>query len=165
VLRNFDFPGAQELADRAVITNPEGLKKTVEGLPKQAQTIVAAMQQEMQAKDQQIQQLSQELKFKTGIEQMKDDGQTKRTVIQTLAKSQETKAKVDADDKNSLRDFNGWLQEIQEWHNQAEVNRQTKLDVAEIQVAGSLLNTHVEAEHEKKAAEKAIKAGEDIRSE
>lgn len=160
VLRNMDFNGADILADRAMTTNPEAMDKAIEGLPDQAKNIIGALQQQVQQKDQQIQQMGLEIKYKSDIEKMKDDGQTKRTLITTTGKAHDTETKASTDLANAKMDFEGWLREIAEWRNQAEVNRATKLDVAEIQVGGTLLNTHAEAAHEKVAAEKAIKAGQ-----
>ncbi len=164
VLREMDFNGADILADRAMITNPEAMDEVVKNLPEQAQNIIGAMQAQLQEKDQLIQQQALEIKYKGDIESMKDQGQTRRTLIQATSKAHDTETKAASDKQNSLLDFEGWLAEIREWHNQAEVNRQTKLDVAEIQVAGSLLNTHAEAAHEKEAAKQAIKAGQTDRS-
>jgi hypothetical protein len=159
IVRNMDFHGADEVADRLAVKNPEGMEKIVKGLPKQAQNIIGSLMQQNQQKDQQLQQMAQELKFKTEIETMKDAGQTRRTMIQTTAKVDSDEKRVAADQQNSMLDFEGWLAEIREWRHQAEVNRNTKLDVAEIQQAGSLLNTRVEAEANDRAADKAIKAG------
>jgi hypothetical protein len=159
-VRNMDFHGADELADSLAVTTPDGMDKMLKNLPKQAQTIVQSLQAQLQKQGEQIQQMGLELKYKGGIEQMKDEGQTRRTLIQTTGKAHDTEKKAEVDLENAKMDFAGWLHEISEWHEQALINRDTKLDVAEIQVAGSLLNTHVEAEHEKAAADKAIKAGE-----
>jgi hypothetical protein len=156
-VRNMDFHGADELADSLAVTTPEGMDKMVKGLPKQAQTIVQALQGQLQQAQQQIQQMGMEIKYKGDIEKMKDDGQTRRTLIQTTGKAHDTETKAGTDDKNSVRDFTGWMHDI-------DTKRATALDVAEIKVAGELLNTHVEAEHNERAAQKAIKAGETDRA-
>jgi len=160
VLRNMDFNGADILADRAMTSNPEAMDEAIKALPEQAQNIIGALQQQVSQAQEQIQQMGLELKYKSDIEAMKDQGQTRRTMITATAKAHDTETKATSDDKNSMRDFAGWMAEIAEWHEQAEINRATKLDVAEIQVGGALLNTHAEAAHEQKAAEKAIKAGQ-----
>jgi hypothetical protein len=152
VLRNMDFPGADELADRAMVTNPEALGKVVEGLPKQAQTIIGAMQQQMQQKDEQIQQMGLELQYRQSIAQMKEEGATKREGMKSATSIHNTELKVGAENDNSERDFEGWMYDT-------DVNRQTSLDVAEIHAAGQLLNTHAEAAHDKRAADKLINAG------
>jgi hypothetical protein len=163
-VRNMDFHGADELADSLAVTTPDGMDKIVKGLPKQAQTIVQSLQGQLQQKDQQIQQMGLELKYKGGIEQMKDQGQTRRTLIQTTGKAHDTEKKAEVDLENAKMDFAGWMNEVAEWRHQALINRDTKLDVAEIQVAGSLMNTHAEAAHNERAADKAIKAGETDRA-
>ncbi len=152
VLRNMDFPGADELADRAMVTNPEALGKVVENLPKRAQTIVGAMQQQLQQKDQLIQQLQLEIKYKAGIEQQKGESAMQREQLKSQTQLATTEMKVGQEDANSQRDYAGWIRDT-------DVNRQTALDVAEIKAAAQLLNTHAEAAHEEKAADKIIKAG------
>lgn len=163
-VRNMDFHGADELADSLAVTTPDGMDKMVKALPKQAQNIVTALQGKLQQCEQQIQQMGMELKYKGEIEKMKDDGQTRRTLIQTTGKAHDTETKANVDLENAKMDFAGWMNEVAEWRHQALVNRDTKLDVAEINVAGSLMNTHAEAAHEEKAANKAIKAGQTDRA-
>lgn len=164
VLRNMDFPGADELADRAMVTNPEAMGKAIEELPKQAQTIIGALQQQLQEKDQQLQQMGLELKYKGDIEKMKDEGQTRRTLITSTTKAHDTERRSESDDLNSQRDYEGWKSEVDKNARTkiqvANIQRDTALDVAEIKVGGQLLNTHVEAAHEEKAADKALKAAE-----
>lgn len=156
VLRNMDFPGADELADRAMVTNPEALGKAVENLPKQAQTIIGSMQQQLQSAQDQIKELNLELAYGRGIAQIKDEGATKREGMKAAASIHNTELKVGADNDNSERDFTGWMHDT-------DVNRQTALDVAEIRVAGQLLNTNTEASHQRAAADKLIKAGTEDR--
>lgn len=163
-VRNMDFHGADELADSLAVTTPDGMDKMVKALPKQAQNIVTALQGKLQQCEQQIQQMGLELKYKGSIEQMKDEGQTRRKLIETTGRAHDTETKANVDLENAKMDFAGWMNEVAEWRHQALVNRDTKLDVAEIQVAGSLMNTHAEAAHEKAAANKAIKAGQTDRA-
>jgi hypothetical protein len=164
VLRNMDFPGADILADRAMTTNPEAMDKAVEGLPDQAKNIIGALKQQVQQAQEQIQHLTLELKYKAGIEQMKDEGQTKRTLMTVTAKAHDIETAAKSDDLNSARDYQGWVSEVDKnvkvKKDVAEIQRQTALDVAEIKVGGDLLNSHVEAAHEAKAADKALKAAQ-----
>ena len=69
VVRNMDFAGAGDLADRLMPMNPQGMQKVVDGLPKEAKGIVTAMQQQMQQLQQKLQEAQAELKYKTTIEQ------------------------------------------------------------------------------------------------
>jgi hypothetical protein len=164
VVRNMDFSGADEVADRLVITNDDGMKKAIEGLPKQAQAIVVSLQQKIQQQDELLKNQALEIKYKGDVERMKDEGQTRRTLITSTSKAHDTEKKAEVDMANAQMDFEGWLREIAEWRHQALVNRDTKLDVAEIQASAQLLNTHAEAAHESRAADKLIKAGADQRA-
>jgi hypothetical protein len=159
-IRNMDFHGADELADSLAVTTPDGMDKMVKGLPKQAQTIVQSLQAQLQKASEQIQQMGLELKYKGGIEQMKDEGQTRRTLIQTTGKAHDTETRSQVDLANAKMDFEGWLREISMWRETELLKGDTQRDVAEIKVAGSLLNTEQEAQHEKAAANRAIAAGE-----
>lgn len=147
IVRNMDFAGAQELADRLAVTTPKGFEKAIENLPKQAQTIVKTLMAQNQQLSEQLQQAVQEIKTKAGIEQMRQEGETHRTLIKT-----------GTDDKNSERDFTGWMHDI-------DVKSITARDVAEIHGATALLNTRQEAEANDKAADKMIAAGLKDRAE
>ena len=83
VVRNMDFAGASDLADRLAVTTPQGMEKVMEGLPKQAQTIVKSLMTQMDQLKQQNQVLAADLKYgltkthlqetsRQDIEQMKD---------------------------------------------------------------------------------------------
>lgn len=168
VVRNMDFPGSDQVADRIAVTIPGALDKIIEGLPKQAQTIIQTMQAQMQQKDEQLQQMGMEIKYGQGIAAMKEEGSTKRELIKAETSIHNTQMKTDADNANSERDFVGWIRDT-------DVNNRTKLqvtemqgatarDVAEIRVGGQLLNTHAEAVHESKAADKAIEASQKDRA-
>lgn len=63
VFRSLDHPYMQELADRLMVTNPEGLKKIMEGLSSRAKSIVQALANENATLKQQIQGLQTEVKF------------------------------------------------------------------------------------------------------
>jgi hypothetical protein len=54
-------------------------------MPPQAQMTIATLQKQLQEAQQLLQQAGMEIKFKQGIEKMKQDGETKRELIQTWA--------------------------------------------------------------------------------
>lgn len=62
VFRAIDHPYMQELADRLMATNPEGLKKIMEGLSSRAKSIVQALANENAALKQQLQTVETEMK-------------------------------------------------------------------------------------------------------
>ncbi len=66
VFRSIDHPYMQELADRLMAQNPEGLQKVMEGLSEKAKNIVQTLASENQQLQQQIQALNMELK--TGLQ-------------------------------------------------------------------------------------------------
>jgi hypothetical protein len=149
VVRNMDWPGASDLADRLAPLTPQGLDKAIKSLPKQAQGIVTAMQQQLQQATQHIQQLEQEIKLKTNIEN------------NWIALE-----KYKVDQQTSVKANDAALKSHTELTKNA-VDSHTRIAVAEIGEAGQMLNTNVEAAHEKvarqdmlKAAEKAEKKGE-----
>jgi hypothetical protein len=141
IVRNMDFAGADELADRLVPLNPESMGKVIAGLPKQAQAIVGSLQTQIQQMQQVIQQQALEIKYKSEIEKEK----IKAATMQTAAKLETETEKSRRDDATK--------------HYDIEVTRQTALDVAEINAAKQLLNTKAEQEHEEKQTDKLIEKG------
>lgn len=152
VVRNMDFPDADVLADRLAAMNPESMDETIKNLPKQAQTIVSSLMQQLkQAKDT-IQQQGMEIKYKTNIEQMKDAGQTKRTLMTTTAKAHDIEMRDESKKMDIETSYRGKMEEV-------HINANVRKDVAEIAAAASLLNTRAEAEADEKAAKRMIAAG------
>jgi hypothetical protein len=141
VLRNMSFPGADELADRVAITTPGAMEKLVQGLPKQAQNIVGALQAQLQQAQEQIQQLGLELKYKSGIQDSKNQADDQRNVRDNVTKMHI--ATLDSETKLTVEDSKA----------------STSRDVAEIHGATQLLNTRAESEHEQRQADKLVKAG------
>lgn len=145
VVRNMDFAGADELADRLAVTNPEGMEKVIEGLPKQAQTIVQSLMAQNQNLQQVIQQQALEIKYGVSKEELKQKSESLRTA-----------AKIESEDKRAE------LKDSTDRH-KIEVDSVTKRDVAEIHAAGQLLNSQHESKHEEAMADKMIKQGTEDR--
>jgi hypothetical protein len=139
VVRNMDFPGADDLADRLMPLNQQGLQKAVEGLPKQAQGIVTALMGQNQQLQQTVQQLQLEVKY--GITKAHLAATTK--AHDTEMRTQTTREDVATRAQTELE--------------KAHIDRQTKLDVAEISAAGKLLDTHVHGRQEESAREHELK--------
>ena len=152
IVRNMDFYGADDLADRLVPLNPEGMDETIKQLPKQAQSIVGALQAQLKQAQDTIQQQALELKYKGGIEKMKDDGQTRRTLITATERAHATERMAESDDLNSKRDYEGWMRDV-------DKRGDTARDVAEINAAAKIITTRQNNEHDAKQAEKLVKAG------
>lgn len=137
IIRNMDFAGADDLADRLATTTPQGLDKAMQSLPKQAQTIVQTLMNQLQQANKLIQQQHMEIKYKTDIE---------RGWMQT--------EKDKAERANQVREFD------------IQTKAHTSIGVAEIGAAAQLLNTNTEAAHDRAAArtliDNAEKAGKTV---
>jgi Phage P22-like portal protein len=142
VMRNFDFNGAQDIADRLAPMTPQGLDKAIKSLPKQAQGIVTAMQQQLQQAQQTIQSLQLEIKYKGGIEQMRQGAETDRKKMELATRVHDTNTKADTAREDT------------------HVKAQASIAVAEIHEAGQMVNTHVEAAHNKELVKETAKAAE-----
>jgi Phage P22-like portal protein len=142
LFRSMGFMYADEIADRLAAQTPDGLKKIMENLPKEARAVV----QSLATQNAQLKQALQEaqLENKYGIAKahlaatvkahdVEESNKTKREDTQSR---DETKLKVTA------------------------MQVHGKLLDTEIDVTGKLLDTHAKAGHEEKAADKMIAAGE-----
>lgn len=146
VMRSYDFPYADEIADRLLPQSPEGMKKAMESLPKQAQSIVQALQGQLQQAQQKMQQMAADLKY----------GLTK-TLHQDATKLQI----AHLDDQRSEEDTH---METSTTVFDTHFKGDTAIKVAEIKAGAQLLNTHVEAEHNRKAAEELLKHADEAES-
>ena len=142
IVRNMDFAGADDLADRLLPTNPQGMAKAVANLPKEAQGIVQALQTQLQQATQLIQHLQLELKYKTNIEQgwMQVEREKTQTTAETKLHDTGIRAQTDAFDTH--------------------VKSVTARDVAEINAGAKLIDSNQDRAHEKELAELTAKAAE-----
>lgn len=140
VMRSYDFPYANEIADRLLPQSPEGMKKVMEELPKQAQAIVQSMQQQMAAQAQHIQQLEADLKF----------GLTK-SLHQDATKLQIENMKDVRAEKDTHTDA---FTKLEDTHTRA----QTSIAVAEINAGAKLIDSNQDRTHEKELVDITAKA-------
>lgn len=139
IVRNMDFAGADDLADRLLPTNPQGLEKAIKALPKEAQGIVQALQAQISEMQKLIQQQAMEIKFKGQIEEGWMQVEREKIDKQSATKVHDTQVKADTQvTTQAMKDT-------------------TARDVAEIHGATQLLNTNTEAAHDRRAAEDMIK--------
>ena len=142
VVRNLDFAGSDDLADRLAPLTPQGLQQSIKQLPKEAQGIVTAMQQQLTQAQQVIQHLQLELKYKGGIVQMQEQAETQRHTLTEQTK----RADIQTEAQTKMHDT----------HTKA----QASIAVAEIGAAGKMLDTHVGKQYDAAAAKEALKKGE-----
>jgi hypothetical protein len=135
VLRYF---GMDDIADRIAPTLPGGLQEVLEQLPKSAQGVVQALIAQLNAVNQKNQQLEADLKY--GLTKTLHQDATKLQIEHLKDK----RAERDTDVDNATKRFDTHVRSI------------TARDVAEIQVAGKLLDTHAAAGHAAKADEKRM---------
>jgi hypothetical protein len=142
VVRNMDFAGADDLADRLVPLNPEGMQKAIKELPKPAQAIVGALQQQLNETQQALQHAQLELKYKTSTELGWMQVEREKSHISAETKTRDTHTNAQT--------------KVFDTHIKAD----TALKVAEINAGAELLNTHAEAKHDMEAAKVLAKNAE-----
>lgn len=130
ILRNMDWHGADQLADRVAIKVPGELEKIMAQMPDQAKNIIQSLQQQLAQATQTIQAQALEIKYKANVEKMKVDGK-----LEDTDRNSETKIRIES------------------------MKGATARDVAEIHGAAQLLNSQMESREEEKAADRMIKAG------
>jgi hypothetical protein len=142
VLREMDWNGADAIADRLMPKTPEDMKKVMEGLPKQAQSIVQGVMQQLNQANQKVAQLEADLKFgltkthtqeatKLSIEHLRDKRAERDTDVESATKREDT-----------------------------HVRAITAHDVAEINAGAKIIDSHVKAGHAANAAERAAEQAE-----
>src|ERR1700675_1094860 len=142
IARNLDVPGATELADRLAPLTPQGLEKAIKSLPKEAQGIVTSMQQQLTQAQQTIQQLQLELKYKMGVEHLRSVTKVHDTEVRAESAELDTRVKS--------------ATAITDAHIKAEASK----DVATINAGAGLIDTGMQASHERQLAKETAKAAE-----
>lgn len=130
VLRNLDFPGADDLANRAMPMTPQGMQKALEGMSDEAKAVATAMQQQLMQAQAQVQQLQMQLKFKTDIEHGWMAVELEKARVTSETRREDTHVKA-----------------------------VTAHNTAEIAAAGKILDTHAKAGHDAQAQREMIAAG------
>jgi len=92
--RNLDFPGSEVIADRLAANNPLAQIDDKSEVPPQAQMTIKALQQKLQQAVQALQAAGIEIKTKQGIEQMKQDGETKRELLRQTTKAHDIESAI-----------------------------------------------------------------------
>ena len=139
VVRSMDFPDAETIADRMAAMIPGAQIDKNSDIPPKAQMMIAGLQDQLKQANQRSMALELELHSKHHLEQIRQDGEDKRLQFKEQAETERTKMKVGA--------------QVHDTH----VKAVTQHDVAEISGAVQLMNTHAEAEHNRKAAAELLK--------
>ena len=139
IFRYFDM---DEMADRLVSSNPEGLKKVMQDLPKQAQDIISSMQNQMQALQKELQGLQLDHKYKATIAELQEKAETQRHALTEQTKRQD----IQVESQTKLHD--------------TLIRAASAEKVAEINQAGGLLKSHVDARYDAVARKDELAAAQ-----
>lgn len=103
VFRNMDFPGADMIADRLAALNPLAQIDEKSDIPPQVQMQLKQAQAQVQQMQQQMQAMQLAMKQRADIEQVKQDAETKRKLMDVTARAHntETMAEVRVNDQNT----------------------------------------------------------------
>jgi hypothetical protein len=108
IFRNMDFPGADIIADRLAAANPMAQIDDKSPVPPKVQMQLKANQAQMQQMQQAIQKMQQMIKDRTDVEQVKQDAETKRTLIKETNRAhemelQDAQRRYDTDTRTSTQ--------------------------------------------------------------
>ena len=103
VFRNMDFPGADVIADRLAAMNPMANIDEKSDIPPEVQMRLAQAQKQVQDMQQQLQAAQLEINNRGQVAQIKEEGATKRKLMEVTAKAHntETMAEVKVNDQNT----------------------------------------------------------------
>ena len=103
VFRNMDFPGADVIADRLASMNPMAQVDEKSDIPPQVQMELANNKKQMQEMQQQLQAAQLEINNRGQVQQIREEGATKRKLMEVTAKAHntETMAEVKVNDQNT----------------------------------------------------------------
>jgi hypothetical protein len=110
IFRNMDFPGADVIADRLAAMNPLAKIDEKSDIPPQVQMQLMASQKMVADLEQQIAALTLNLQHQTDVQRMKEEGSTKRKLMDVTSRAYNTEtineAKVNQTNMKSMTDQN-----------------------------------------------------------
>ena len=153
IFRNMDFPGADTIADRLAASNPLAQIDDKSPVPPQVQMQLAQSKKTIQDLQQQLQGMQLMLKNRSDVEQMKQDAETKRTLIKETNRAHD----IELRDQERHRDM--VLRTDTQAHDTV-IKTQTQMEIermkADLAVYLSHLDRLTERESKAEAVERAI---------
>jgi len=149
IFRNMDFPGADVIADRLAASNPLAQIDDKSPVPPQVQMQLAQSKQTIQQLQQQLQAMQLMIKNRADVEQMKQDAETKRTLIKETNRAHDIE----------LRDQERHMDMVLKTHTQAQdtvAKTQTQLEVEQIKAQLAIYLAHLDRISEKEAKAEAV---------
>jgi hypothetical protein len=139
VFRNMDWPGADIIADRLAASNPMAQIDDKSKVPPQVQMQLAMSQKQIQELTQAIQARDLMLKNRMDVEQLRQDSETKRTLMKETGRANEAELREQSDRAEMQMRVDGQA-------NDTVINTQTKLEIERMkqQIAILLATMHKE---------------------
>ena len=96
IFRNMDFPGAEIIADRLAASNPLAQIDEKSDIPPQVQMQLAQAKKMVADAQEQIAALNMDIQYGKSVAQVKEQGATTRTLMQTTAKAHDSELKSES---------------------------------------------------------------------
>ena len=149
IFRNMDFPGADIIADRLAAANPLAQIDDKSPIPPQVQMQLKNAQAQLQKMSQEMQQMQMAMKQRSDIEQVKQDAETKRTLIK------ETNRAHDLELRDQERHADMQMRTDAQAHDTV-LKTQTQLEVEHIKAQLALMLAGIDRLSAKEAGAEAI---------
>lgn len=103
MFRNMDFPGADIIADRLAAMNPLAQIDEKSDIPPKVQMMLMQLQKTVQDQQNQMAAMGLDIKYKSTVEGIRQEGETKRELMRVMARAHntETMAEVRVNDQNT----------------------------------------------------------------
>jgi hypothetical protein len=122
VFRNMDWPGADIIADRLAAANPMAQIDDKSKVPPQVQMQLAMSQKQIQELTQALQAKDLLLKNRMDVEQLRQDSETKRTLMKETGRANEAELREQSDRAEMQMRVDGQA-------NDTVINSQTRLEI------------------------------------
>jgi hypothetical protein len=122
VFRNMDWPGADIIADRLAASNPMAQIDDKSKVPPQVQMQLAMSQKQIQELTQALQARDMLLKNRMDVEQMRQEAETKRTLMKETGRANEAELREQSDRAEMQMRVEGQA-------NDTVINSQTRLEI------------------------------------
>jgi hypothetical protein len=147
LFRNMDFPGAEVIADRLAAANPLAQIDKQSDIPPKVQMMIKQLQAQNQQLQQQLQAAGTEIKFRHGLEEIRQEGETRRELMRQHVKAHDTQVRAAAEvERERIED--------ETWRHDIHVKALTAQNVEELRGIVALLAKRMDAaQFENKAAQ------------
>jgi hypothetical protein len=137
VFRNMDWPGADLIADRLAASNPMAQIDDKSKIPPQVQMQLAMSQKQIQELTQAVQARDLMLKNRLDVEQLRQDSETKRTLMKETGRANEAELR-EASDRAEMQ------MRVEGQANDTVIKTQTQLEIERMKQEIALLLAQVD---------------------